>query len=160
MLRPFHGAWAMLLLLAVAVPLQGEEKLLVRKTLSVDLELDAAQAAIRSCAAHGIAVHVYVSDAQGNIRLLLIGPGAHWETVSGARRKVYTAAITGRPTLELQQHPELRPDDDPAMLFLGGGLPIRAAGEVVGALAVGGGKPEEDAQCAQDGVHAIDAALH
>jgi uncharacterized protein GlcG (DUF336 family) len=146
-LLAFHG---------VATP---QSELLTEKALPLRVEIEAAQAAIDSCAAKHVAVHAYVVDALGNIKLLLVGDGAHHDTVSGARRKAYTAAILGEPTIDLQKKlaadPSLRFSSDPMFLFLGGGVPVRVDGEVIGALAVGGGSPEQDAECAQAGLEKI-----
>lgn len=39
--------------------------------------------------------------------------------------------------------------------LLGGGLPITTSGEVIGAIGVGGGSPDQDAQVAQAGLAAL-----
>jgi uncharacterized protein GlcG (DUF336 family) len=137
----------------------AQDKLLTEKVLPLSLEIMAAQTSIDACAAKHVAVHAYVVDALGNIKLLLVGDGAHYDTVSGARRKAYTAAILGEPTIELQRRlaadPSLKFPSDPMFLFLGGGVPIRAGGEVIGAISVGGGSPEQDAECVQAGLDKI-----
>jgi uncharacterized protein GlcG (DUF336 family) len=137
----------------------AQDKLLTEKVLPLSLEIMAAQTAIDTCAAKHVAVHSYVVDAFGNIKLLLVGDGAHYDTVSGARRKAYTAAVLGEPTIELQRRlasdPSLKFPSDPMFLFLGGGVPVRVGGEVIGAISVGGGSPEQDAECVQTGLDKI-----
>ena len=149
--------------LLIGASANAQDKLLIEKVLPLRVEVEAAQAAIDSCAAKHVAVHAYVVDRLGNIKLLLVGDGAHYDTVSGARRKAYTAAILGEPTIELQkrvaQNPSATPPSDPMFLFLGGGVPVRVGGEVIGALAVGGGSPEQDAECAQAGLDKIQPYL-
>jgi len=137
------------------------EKPLVKKELSLRLAIKAAQAAIDACAAKKVAIHVYVMDADANIRLLLISDGAHYETLEGARRKGYTAAMTGEPTIELMKRrsdPASLPKDS-NMVFLGGAVPIKIGSEVIGVLSAGGGAPEQDAECAQAGVDIIQPYL-
>jgi uncharacterized protein GlcG (DUF336 family) len=154
-----HLILPLVLLLALPCATKSQDKLLNERMLPLRVELEAAQVAIDTCGAKHVAVHVYVVDAFGNIMLLLVGDGAHYDTVSGARRKAYTAAILGEPTIEIQKrlaaNPSLKPPADPMFLFLGGGVPIRAGGEVIGALAVGGGSPDQDAECAQAGLDKI-----
>ena len=149
--------------LLIGAAINAQDKLLIEKVLPLRVEVQAAQAAIDSCAAKHVAVHAYVVDRLGNIKLLLVGDGAHYDTVSGARRKAYTAAILGEPTIDLQkkveQNPSATPPSDPMFLFLGGGVPVRVGGEVIGALAVGGGSPEQDAECAQAGLDKIQPYL-
>jgi uncharacterized protein GlcG (DUF336 family) len=155
---------ALPVVLLPALQLAGaQDKLLTEKVLPLSLEIEAAQTAIETCAAKHIAVHSYVVDALGNIKLLLVGDGAHYDTVSGARRKAYTAAILGEPTIELQKRltadPSLKFPGDPMFLFLGGGVPIRVGSELIGALSVGGGTPEQDAECAQAGLERVQPSL-
>jgi uncharacterized protein GlcG (DUF336 family) len=155
---------ALLALMGYGVAAVAQEQLLTRKELPLQVEIEAAHAAIDACAEQHVAVHVYVVDASGEIRLLLIADGAHWDTLSGARRKAYTAARTGEATIDLQKRSAAQggrdTNPDQKMLLLGGGVPIRADGHLIGALAVGGGAPEQDAVCAQAGLDKIAAYLH
>jgi uncharacterized protein GlcG (DUF336 family) len=152
-------AMAALAILTTFNTTKAQDRLLVERVLPLRVEVEAAQAAIDSCATKHVAVHAYVVDRVGNIKLLLIGDGAHHDTVSGARRKAYTAAVLGKPTIEFQRelavNPSLKLPTDPLFLFLGGGVPVRVGGEVIGALSVGGGSPEQDAECAQAGLDRI-----
>jgi uncharacterized protein GlcG (DUF336 family) len=151
----------MVLFGALSTAKAQDEKLVVHKTLSLRLEIEAAQAAIDACAAKKVNVHVFVMDAEGNPRLLLIPDGAHWETLDGARGKGYTAAITGESTIDLMKRrsdPASLPKD-PRMVFLGGAVPIKIGSEVIGALSAGGGAPEQDAECAQAGLDKIQPYL-
>jgi uncharacterized protein GlcG (DUF336 family) len=110
-----------------------------------------------------LAIHVYVMDANANIKLLLIPDGAHYDTLEGARRKGYTAAMTGKPTIELMNKlatdPAAQMPADPNTVFLGGAVPIRAHGELIGVLSAGGGQPAQDAECARAGVDKIQPDL-
>ena len=137
-------------------------KLLIKKELPLRVGIEAAQAAIDACAAKHVAIHVFVMDPDANIRLLLISDGAHYETLEGARRKGYTAAITGEATINLMKRrgdtPSTLPKD-PNMVFLGGAVPIKIGSEIIGVLSAGGGAPEQDAECAQIGVDKIQPYL-
>ena len=152
-----------LVLIAAPHAAQPQEKLLIRKELPLRVEIEAAQAAIDACAAKHVAIHVYVVDRDDNVKLLLIGDGAHWDTLTGARRKAHTAVTLGVPTIEMAKKLAADPNtpvpNDPQLVFLGGGVPIRVGGELIGALSVGGGAPEQDAVCAQQGVDKIQPYL-
>jgi len=162
-MRNHLGQLALLAAIVPAFYAQAQDKLINQKVLPLHVEVEAAQTAIEACAAKHVAVHAYVVDANDNVKLLLVGDGAHYDTVSGARRKAHTAVLLGRPTIELQKalaaNPGLQFPADPMFLFLGGAVPIRAGGEVIGALSVGGGAPEQDAECAQAGLDKIQPYL-
>lgn len=160
-IRIRHLILAIALVASIHASGAQDEKLLTKKTLPLRLEIAAAQAAIDACAAKKVAIHVYVMDADGNVRLLLIPDGAHYETLEGARRKGYTAAITGEATINLMKRrsdPSSLPKD-PNMVFLGGAVPIKVGSEIIGVLSAGGGAPEQDAECAQAGVDKIQPYL-
>ena len=154
----------MLAALALAFPAVNaqDSKPQAKKELPLKVELEAAQAAIDFCATKKVAVHVFVMDPDANVRLLLIPDAAHWDTLDGARRKGYTAAKTGEPTINLMKRrsdvPSTLPKD-PYMVFLGGAVPIKIGNQVVGVLSAGGGAPEQDAECAQVGVDKIQPYL-
>jgi len=91
------------------------------------------------------------------------GAGPH--TVDSSRKKAYTAASLRRATSDLAdmiaKQPALQAlrEMNESILMVGGGLPIEIAGEVVGAIGVGGapGTHLDDA-CAEAGLDAIGAA--
>jgi len=129
------------------------------KVLTMRAQLEAAQTAIDTCAASNVHVHVWMVDANGNTTLFLLGDGTRYNTVETARQKAFTSAIMGQPTAAIQkriaENPGTRVPPDPRLIFVGGGVPIRAGSEVIAAIGVGGGTPEQDDQCAQAGVEKI-----
>jgi uncharacterized protein GlcG (DUF336 family) len=136
----------------------AQEKLKIRKELPLTVAIEAAQTAIDACAAKRVTVHVFVLDADANVRLMLIPDGARYDTTYGALHKGYTAVKTGVPTLELMKKRGENPSSlpkDPKMVFLGGAVPIKVGSRVIGALSAGGGAPEQDAACAQAGLDKI-----
>lgn len=134
-----------------------------QKVLSAKLQVEAAQTAIEFCAANNIRAHVVIVDAQSNVRLLLVGDGAKANTIDGARRKALTAALMGIATSTLQQrlteNPKMMLPPDPVILPMAGGVPIRVGNELIGAIGVGGGPPEQDEKCAAAGLAAIQDRL-
>ncbi|WP_097976938.1 heme-binding protein [Streptomyces sp. gb14] len=114
-----------------------------------------AETALR--AAHHVAhearvpVSVSVVDAGGS--LLAFRRDERAVLISGetSTRKAYTAIQFDSPTADLVDL--VKPDGpfhtlptalDRPLLFIAGGIPIRRDGEVIGAIGVGGGTPQQD----------------
>jgi uncharacterized protein GlcG (DUF336 family) len=158
------GLPAAMLMATQAVGANDGVLTVTQKLLSEHLMVEAAQAAIDSCAANNVHVHVVIVDTAGLTRLLLIGDGSKANTIDGALRKAYTAAMMGQATAALAEkiaaNPKMLLPPDPKMLYLPGGIPIRVGSDLLGAIAVGGGTPEQDAPCAQAGLDKIQYALH
>lgn len=140
---------------------EAAQAILVR-TLSMESALKAAQAAVTDCQNKGYAVSAAVVDAGGHLLALLRSHEAGPHTIDSSRRKAYTALSLRRPTHELAkmvaQDLEIRALEDmnPQILILGGGLPIRIEGQVVGGIGVGGAPGAMlDVACAQAGIKAI-----
>ena len=125
----------------------------------------AIQAAVDSCKKDGYRVSASVVDRAGVLRAMGRADGAGPHTVESSEKKAYTASSLRRPTTELAELinkvPTLQAlrDMNERILILGGGLPIDIAGDIVGAIGVGGapGSHLDDA-CAQAGLDAIGAA--
>ena len=87
------------------------------------------------------------------------GVGPH--NTEASRRKAYTALSTKNDTQALAVAARGNPDmanltTVPELLLLGGGLPLRAKGEVVGAIGVaGGGGALPDRTCALAALAAV-----
>jgi uncharacterized protein GlcG (DUF336 family) len=142
--------------------------LLLSHTLSVASATTAAQAALSACATRGYHVAVAVSDADGQLIVLLRGDKTGPHLLDAARRKAYTAASSGARTSAWERAIATRSGvPDPNLIFLngilavGGGVPIRAGNDEVGAIAVSGSPGVTfDEQCADAGIAAIQADLH
>ena len=136
--------------------------LLSEQQISLDAAQTVATATLEQCRADGYQVSVAVLDRGGNLRIALRDDGAGLHTVDSARRKAYTALTFRTPSSEFAG----RVADTPALtefegvLALGGGLPIEAGDEVVGAVGVGGAPGGDlDEACAQAGLTALQEAL-
>ena len=133
--------------------------------LPVALAGKAAQAALDACKKDGYRVSASVVDRAGVLRAMLRADGAGPHTVDSSRKKAYTSASLRRATSELAEMIAKQPalqalrEMNESILMVGGGLPIEIAGEVVGAIGVGGapGTHLDDA-CAEAGLDAIGAA--
>lgn len=125
----------------------------------------AAQAALQSCRDAGYQVAVVLTDRVGTPIVLVRDRYAGAHTVEAATRKAYTAASFNMDTMELAQATQAGAETSgiralSGVLALGGGLPVAAAGALVGAIGVSGAPGgEADRACAQAGIDAIEADL-
>ncbi|RMH07075.1 MAG: heme-binding protein [Nitrospirae bacterium] len=132
--------------------------------LPLHLAQEAARAALHKCQQDGYAVSVAIVDQGGNLQVLLRGDGAGPHTTDSSTRKAYTAMSLRRATMHLAdliaQHPALQAlrEMNERILILGGGLPIRLEGNVVGGIGVGGAPGAHlDEACARAGLAKIGA---
>ena len=133
--------------------------LVTQKNIPLAMALTIAQAALAQCQSMGFKVSVVVVDRDGLPIVTLRGDGAGLHTPEGADRKAYTARTFSQPSAAFQK----RMQDDPAsvgsrqytrVLALGGGLPIKAGNEIVGAVGVSG-SPGKDDVCSQAGIDKV-----
>ncbi len=128
-----------------------------RSYLPLSDAVTAAQAALDSCETGGYNVTVAIVDRSGNVQVHLRGDDAGVATITGSERKAFTAAAFGRPSSAFTATQALRDLDD-RIALVGGGLPIRFDGELVGGIGVGGAPSGTiDETCAADGLAAINA---
>ena len=130
-----------------------------------DLSLAAANklanAAMAACQAQGRHIVVTVLDRGGNVVAVQRADGVGPHNTDASRRKAYTALSTKSDTYALAVAARNNPDmanlsTVPELLLLGGGLPLMAQGQVVGAIGIaGGGGAQQDRACA----HAARAAI-
>ncbi|MCS6291096.1 MAG: heme-binding protein [Nitrospira sp.] len=151
------GGWPMVVSAADELPKEA--------VLPTTLAGKAVQAALDFCKKDGYRVSASVVDRAGVLRAMMRADGAGPHTVDSSRKKAYTAASLRRATTDLAEmiakQPSLQAlrEMNESILMVGGGLPIEIAGEVVGAIGVGGapGTHLDDA-CAEAGLDAIGAA--
>jgi uncharacterized protein GlcG (DUF336 family) len=148
---------------ALGISVQAAE-LPRQSTLPLQLATRAAVAALAKCRDQGHRVSVAVVDRGGVLKVLTRADGAGPHTIDSSRRKAYTAASLRRSTQELAELVASRPeiqglrDMNASILILGGGLPIRMDGELVGGIGVGGAPGAKlDEACASAGLAAIGA---
>ena len=131
----------------------------------IDLSLAAANslagAAIAACQAQGRAIVVSVVDRGGNLVAVQRADGVGPHNTQASRKKAYTALSTRTSTLDLARNAAATPDARnlatlPDLLLLGGGVPLRVQGQVVGAIGVaGGGGAVNDDACALAALSAV-----
>jgi uncharacterized protein GlcG (DUF336 family) len=141
--------------------------LLTQRNLGTDLALTAAQAALAEAKSRGYHVAVAVADRGGQLLVLLRSDGGGAHLLDGARRKAFTAVSAHNRTSVLSKAIEERSGEpDPHLVFLenvlfvGGGVPIKAGDEIVGAIGVSGSPGSiHDEECADAGIAKIAASL-
>lgn len=143
----------------------AQEATFPTRSLTPEVALRAAQAAMESCRKQGYQVAVAVVDRSGLTQVFLRDRFAGAHTPNVATDKAWTAASFRVPTLALAAQTQagkplsgLR--DTPRMLAVGGGVPIEGGGSIYGAIGVSGapGGDADDA-CAQAGIKAIAAMI-
>ena len=124
----------------------------------------AADAALSKCMADGYRVSVAIVARSGATKVLIKGDGSGPHTVGSSTGKAFTSASMGQPTAKLAGLIKDKPfleglrDMDSRLVILGGGLPIKLGGALVGGIGVGGAPGGHlDAACAKAGLDAIGA---
>jgi uncharacterized protein GlcG (DUF336 family) len=130
--------------------------------LSLSLANKIVTAAMQQCERDGFQVSVAVVDKSGVIRAQVRMDNAGAHTIESSFRKAYTSASLKLPTSRLAQiaakDSELQGLHHMAnnILLLGGGLPIKINGEVVGGIGVGGAPGTSfDETCAEAGLKSM-----
>jgi len=121
--------------------------------LHADLDLNTARlladAALENCTGT-----VSVLDRGGNLLVTLRGDGIGPHNTAASQRKAYTALSTKTPTRLFAERARSNPETAnlntlDELLLLGGGIPLFAEKELVGAMGVAGsGGGEQDETCA------------
>ena len=157
------GAALLLAMAPCAVcPAQAADLLVQRPQLTMDTALHIAQGAVDACRTKGIAVGVTVVDLDGIPQVVLRDTLAPRLTLRISREKAYTAVSFNQPTAQLEgRFPgAYSVPKSPGLLISAGAVPIRAGGQLLGAVGVSGSATgEQDAACAQAGVDAVQADL-
>lgn len=131
--------------------------------LTATLARAAADAALSAAEESKASISVAVVDVRGHDVLVVRSDRAAWFTPGVARSKAATAAAMSTSTRELSSVDEAFPELLPLVsrqlpqpvTTLAGGIPLRIAGEIVGAIGVSGAHPDVDEQCAQAAVSAL-----
>lgn len=154
-----------LALATASTGLQAQEGTYGSTNMTSEVALSATQAALQSCRDSGYQVAVAVTDRSGVTIALLRDRYAGAHTVETAMRKAYTAASFNMDTLELARATQAGEEASgirmvPGILALGGGLPVTAAGSLIGGIGVSGAPGgDADRACAQAGIDAVEADL-
>ncbi len=113
------------------------------KNMTLALANQLAAAAVSACQANGYAVTATVVDRAGGVRAMHRADNAGPHTIAASERKAYTSASAKNATTAMMETAQKNPGAAnlvhiPGFLLLGGGMPVKAGSEVIGALGVGG----------------------
>jgi uncharacterized protein GlcG (DUF336 family) len=152
-------------MLLFAAPARAQDALVTYKSMSPELALDLARAALTECRNRGYQVAVAVVDRFGVTQVLLRDRFAGPHTPPTAAGKAWTAVSFRTSTSELvgatqPGMPQAGLRNLPGAVVLGGGIIVEAGGTTVGAIGVSGapGGKDDDA-CAAAGIAAIKDSL-
>jgi uncharacterized protein GlcG (DUF336 family) len=158
------GAVALGLLTAgsTAASAQDDSEALVSfSVMKPEIAVKLAQAAMADCRAKGTQVAVAVVDRFGTLQVMVRDRYAGAHTPETARRKAWTAVSFRGDTLTLSE--TTKPGSEAyganfitEALMLGGGVPVEAAGSIVGGVGVSGAPGGDiDDECARAGIEAV-----
>ena len=122
---------------------EDDDAVMTFSGLKPDFALQAAQAAMHACRDGGYQVGAAVVDRSGVLQAFVRDRFAGAHTVETARRKAWTAVSFRSDTQSLvsltaPESPQAAARDISGALMLGGGVPIEAAGSIVGGVGVSG----------------------
>ena len=152
---------ALAVALVLAAPARAQDALVTYKSLSPELALDLARAALGECRKRGYQAAVAVVDRFGVTQVMLRDRFAGAHTPATATGKAWTAASFRTNTTDLVAStqpgmPQAAVRNLPGAVILGGGLVIEAGGSLVGAVGVSGGPGgDADDACAKAGIEAV-----
>jgi uncharacterized protein GlcG (DUF336 family) len=136
-------------------------KVISEKALSLDLAEAIALGALAKCRADGNHVSVTVLDRDGLVKMAFRDDLAGPHTIVTSRRKAFTSVTFKQPSAQWAH----RVLSDPALaglkdtagtIALGGGVPIKAGNEVIGAVGVSGSPGgDKDEACANAGIAGV-----
>lgn len=151
--------------LMAAQPAAAQDALVTYKSLSPEIALDLARAALEDCRKRGFQVAVAVVDRFGQTQVMIRDRFAGPHTPATAAGKGWTALSFRTNTTDLigisqPGMPQAGLRDLPGAVILGGGVRVEAAGVTVGAVGVSGapGGDADDA-CAKAGIAAVQDKL-
>ena len=152
------------LVLAVAGLTQAQA-VRTEKNMSLDLANQIAAATVAACTANGYAVAATVVDRAGTVRAVQRADNAGPHTLAASQQKAYTSASAKNTTLAIMEGAQKNPAaanlvNIPGYLLLGGGVPVKAGNEVIGAVGVGGAPGGHlDEQCAMAALEKVKELL-
>lgn len=152
------GLW-MMVLMGVG---SGQPVMVTIKRMSLDTALQIARAAIAQCRKEGVQVAVTVVDRGGRTQVVLRDVLAMPLTLRISYQKAYTAMSFNAPTsvLAARFKSPVSIAKVKNVLFSAGGVPVTAAGSILGGVGVSGAPSGlTDEKCAKAGVAAVQGEL-
>lgn len=135
------------------------------RNMSLELANRIAAAGVAACQEKGYAVTVTVVDRAGSVRAVQRADNAGPHTLDASRAKAFTSASAKNATLAMMESAQKNPAAAnlvhiPGFLLLGGGVPVKAGNDVIGAVGIGGAPGGHlDEQCAVAALEQVKDAL-
>ncbi len=133
------------------------------KQISLELARDIAMDAVEACRGDGYSVSAVVLDRSGNVQAALRDTLAPRYTLEIAERKAGTSILSGTGSGEFRDaRGDIRAELNHigGLIVMEGGLPIRAAGSLIGAVGVSGAPGgDKDAACAAAALKKVEKRL-
>jgi uncharacterized protein GlcG (DUF336 family) len=146
-------------LLAASFAVHAEAPAVIKiPRLTLEASEKLAQATIAACRKEGIQIGVTVVDRSGDAMVFLRDTLAPKITIEISKQKAFTAVNFNAPlsTMEDRFTKPFAVGKVDGLVFSAGGIPIEAAGNIVGAVGVSGAATgEQDEACAREGLKAI-----
>lgn len=154
-----------LLLFGLAVSASGvfaaPPEVAQRRDITLPLANELLDATLAACRADGRTAVAVVVDRGGNVVALQRDDSVGPHNTAAAHRKAFTALSTKTPTRLLSERARNNPEAAnlntlPELLLLGGGVPLKAGSEVIGAIGVAGaGGAADDEGCAMRAIDKV-----
>lgn len=118
-------------------------------------------AAVSTAEAMGQPQCIVIVDASGELLGEIRMTGAKFLSRKSARAKARTAASIGAETTAIPEavRPHIAAATGGEVTGLGGGLPVRIGGVLLGGIGVGSGSPDQDIAVGRAALAAVDADL-
>ena len=153
----------LLFLLLVPLMVAHAADVLTVKRLSMEMARDIAQAAVDSCRKQGYQVTAVVVDRDASPQVVMRDALAPRFTLQIAQDKANAVILSGVASSEFRRNrSDIRMEMNhvDGVLVLEGGVPVRVAGSLVGAVGVSGAPGgDKDESCARAGVAAVQERL-
>ncbi len=150
------------LILSMTTPARAQDVTQVSK-VGMELAAEIARAAVQACRAKGYQVTAVVVDRSGIPQAMMRDLHASRFTIQIAEQKANAVILSGVSSAEFRDNrQDIREEMNHVrgILVLAGGLPIRAAGSLVGAVGVSGAPGgEKDEACAREALEKVQERL-
>ncbi len=134
-----------------------------QRAMSMELAQDIARASVEACREKGYQASAVVVDRSGNDRVVMRDNLAAPMTIQIAGDKARATVMSGTGSGSFRSNREeirMEMNHVDGIIMLEGGLPIEAAGSMLGAVGVAGAPGGDiDAECAQAGIDSVQERL-
>ncbi|MGD2136653.1 MAG: heme-binding protein [Gammaproteobacteria bacterium] len=154
---------SLILSLAAVIPAVQAQDLIKARIMSLELARDIARGTLEACQKDGYQVAVVVTDRSGDPLVVYRDVYASKFNALLAQGKANAVVLSTTSSAALRANmadikDELNELD--GLFVMAGGLPIRAAGSLVGAVGVSGAPGgDKDEDCARKGIEAVELRL-